>query len=330
MSINSDIERLKKKTERLFYQRLKVIEGELLSVYKTANKDILGKLRALYDKLTVPLNKNQLFNASQANRLNNLEQQITEIIKELNRIQKLSTGQTIGNEFAEGYYSIGYQLEGSLQMNLRFGLLDAEAVKGSLANPMDRITWQKRTNISNAKLTNQIRSEITSGLIQGNGYKETSKNISRAMGRHFDNDVTRIVRTETQRARSWGDLTGHEQAKEFTGRAGVDLHRIWLSTLDLRTRDTHVSIDGQKEDDNGNFTFSNGVTTAAPLMSGVASEDIHCRCTTIDVIDNETPKMRRDNETKQLVPYKKYSEYKTGWLNKKKSPVKNPVNPLPN
>ncbi|KKL78610.1 hypothetical protein LCGC14_2023150, partial [marine sediment metagenome] len=221
-----------------------------------------------------------------------------------------------------------YQLEGSLQINLRFGLLDAEAVKGSLANPMDRIGWQKRTNVSNAKLTNQIRSEITSGLIQGNGYKETSKNISRTMGRHFDNDVTRIVRTETQRARSWGDLTGHEQAKEFTGRAGVDLHRIWLATLDARTRNTHIGLDGEPENKDGNWVIGS-VTTAAPLMSGVASFDINCRCTTIDVIDNETPKMRRDNETKQLVPYKKYSEYKAGWLNKKKSPVKNPVNPLP-
>ncbi|KKL89864.1 hypothetical protein LCGC14_1910380, partial [marine sediment metagenome] len=115
MSINSDIKKFKFETEALFYQRLKVIERELLDIYKTANKDILRKLRALYDKLTVPLNKNQLFNASQFNRLNNLEQQITGIIKELNRIQKLSTGQTIGNEFAEGYYSIGYQLEGSLQ-----------------------------------------------------------------------------------------------------------------------------------------------------------------------------------------------------------------------
>ena len=105
MSINGDIERLKKRTERLFYQRLKVIEGELLDIYKTANKDILRKLRALYDKLTVPLNKNQLFNASQFNRLNNLEQQITEIIKALNRTQKLVTGQNITNEFAALSYS---------------------------------------------------------------------------------------------------------------------------------------------------------------------------------------------------------------------------------
>ncbi len=336
MSINSDIEKLKKQTERLFYQRLRGIEQELLETYKTAQKEILVKLRALYDKLTVPLNKNQLNNASQFNRLNNLEQQIDGIIKELNRVQKLTTGQTITNEFAEGYYSIGYQLEGSLQTSLRFGLLDSEAVKGSLANPMDRIGWKKRTNFSSAKLTNQIRSEITSGLIQGNGYQETSRNISRTLGKHFDNDVLRIVRTEGQRARSWGDLTGHEQAKEFAGRAGVDIHRIWLSTLDGRTRipkgkntANHREIDGRKEEKNGNFIFSDGVVTAAPLMSGVKGHDIYCRCTTIDVVDNETPKMRRDNVTKKVVPFEKYSEYKSDWINKKKSPIKKPVNPLP-
>ena len=323
------MKKFKGETEILFYNRLKIIEKELLDTYKIAQKDILGKLRALFDKLSVPMGENQLFNASQFNRLNNLEQQIESIIKALNRTQKLATGQNITNEFAQGYYSIGYQLETALQMNLRFGLLDAEAVKGSLANPLDRIGWKKRTNISSAKLVNQMRSEITSGLIQGNGYRETSRNISRTMGKHFSNDVVRIVRTETQRARSWGDLTGHEQAREFAGRAGVDIHRIWLSTLDIRTRDTHVSIDGQREDKNGNFTFITGVVTQAPLMSGVAKEDINCRCTTIDVIDNETPKMRRDNETKKVVPYKKFSGYEAKWIKKKKSPVKIPVNPTP-
>ncbi|KKK80893.1 hypothetical protein LCGC14_2818960, partial [marine sediment metagenome] len=184
MSINGDINKFKGETEILFYNRLKTIERELLDHYKIAQKDILKRLRILFDKLSVPMGENQLFNASQFNRLNNLEQQIESIIKELNRTQKLVTGQNITNEFAQGYYSIGYQLETALQMNLRFGLLDAEAVKGSLANPLDRITWKKRTNISSAKLVNQMRSEITSGLIQGDGFRETSRNISRTMGKH--------------------------------------------------------------------------------------------------------------------------------------------------
>ena len=71
MSINGDIEKFKKQTDRLLDLRLRNIEREILESYKVAQKEIMEKLRALYAKLNVPMGENQLFNASQFNRLNN-------------------------------------------------------------------------------------------------------------------------------------------------------------------------------------------------------------------------------------------------------------------
>ena len=329
MSINSDISDFQKETEKLFFKRLANIEQELLSDYKAAQQKIITKLRVLYSKLSVPMGENQLFNASQFNRLNNLEQQINELIKDLNRSTKQNLTKNIKNEFAQGYYSQGYMIEVSTQANLRFGLLNPETISASVANPLNAIKWETRVGVNSAKLAGQIRTEITSGLIQGNGIQETARNISKKFGSQLSNDVERIVRTETMRARSWGNLTGYEQAKGFADKAGIDLHRIWLSTLDSKTRELHVSIDGQPENEDGNFTFSDGVVLSAPRLSGVAEHDIRCRCDAIDIVDNETPKMRLDNEEKKLIPYTKFEDYKANWINKKKSPIKKPVNPLP-
>jgi hypothetical protein len=58
------------------------------------------------------------------------------------------------------------------------------------------------------------------------------------------------------------------------------LDKIWLSTRDSRTRDTHYDVDGQRVDKNG--MFSVGVDSMeAPGMGGVAGENINCRCTLI-------------------------------------------------
>lgn len=322
MSVNGDLKNLFLETEKLYWRNMKTVHTGLLEEYTKAHNLIKVKLQVLYSKME---GRPTLFQASQYQRLTNLERQISEILMSLNKTIKGKTANLIKNDFADGYYAIGYSTETALQISLRFGLLDTEVIKSAIANPLDRVKWQKRADISTQQLITRVNGEITSGLIQGRGVVGTTKEIRRTMNKDFNNNVMRIVRTETQRARSWGTLSGSQQAQHYAELAGINMYRQWLSTLDIRTRADHVEMDGKKETKNGTFEFPDGTITEGPLLSGVASQDINCRCTTIEVVDDVPPKTRYDNELKKKIPYTTFKDYKAKWALKRKSALKKPA-----
>jgi len=66
--------------------------------------------------------------------------------------------------------------------------------------------------------------------------------------------------------------------------------KVWLSSRDLRVRDTHISADGQKRDLDAPFELSGGRLRfpGDSTLGARASEIVHCRCTT-----THEPKKRR-------------------------------------
>ena len=60
---------------------------------------------------------------------------------------------------------------------------------------------------------------------------------------------------------------------------GYEYNKIWLSTMDLRTRDQHLFIHNQKVKKGNNFLV-NGESLAHPGdPSGSPENVINCRCT---------------------------------------------------
>ena len=55
--------------------------------------------------------------------------------------------------------------------------------------------------------------------------------------------------------------------------------KVWLATLDDRTRDTHRLLHDQRVPLDGTFKTVDGASAIAPGQFGVAGEDINCRCT---------------------------------------------------
>ena len=89
---------------------------------------------------------------------------------------------------------------------------------------------------------------------------------------------------------------------------GLQMEEFWISTLDQSTRDSHQFMDGQVAI-KGIFTFQSKATTEAPANSGIAAEDINCRCVEGVRIKDE-PAYRRDNITGKDIKYQKYPEWK--------------------
>jgi hypothetical protein len=85
-----------------------------------------------------------------------------------------------------------------------------------------------------------------------------------------------VARTETGRAASIGNTDAMVQAQAL----GIELDQEWLSARDDAVRPSHAAADGQRVPVGGTFTLGS-VSTPGPCQSGVASEDINCRCRTI-------------------------------------------------
>lgn len=125
-------------------------------------------------------------------------------------------------------------------------------------------------------ITDTTRKRIQHEIAQGIANEETIDQIvTRIDTLYLDSIIPNrsetIARTET--------ISASNQASMFGARAtGLDLDKEWIATRDGRTRPDHADADGQRVPLDQPFVVG-GVEMDAPGASGVAEEDINCRCT---------------------------------------------------
>lgn len=137
---------------------------------------------------------------------------------------------------------------------------------------------QHETNLSSglysafdtADLQKKIAAEISRGFTVGSSFSEIARNVSTYAG-ISKNNAARIVRTEGHRITETAAHHAQQKAKD----RGADVVKIWDASLDAKTRDSHVKVDGEiRELDK---KFSNGLMFPGD-PSGKAAEVINCRC----------------------------------------------------
>ena len=121
-----------------------------------------------------------------------------------------------------------------------------------------------------ADLQKKIAAEISRGFTTGALYSDIARNVS-AHANISKNNAKRIVRTEGHRITETAAHHAQQKAKD----RGADVVKIWDASLDAKTRDSHVKVDGEiRELDK---KFSNGLMFPGD-PSGKAAEVINCRC----------------------------------------------------
>lgn len=117
------------------------------------------------------------------------------------------------------------------------------------------------------------RQEMTRGIANNEDWATIANRISKRGGIAVYN-ATRIVRTESGRIHSEVRMKTMMKAKD----EGADVVKQWDSTVDGRTRSTHIHLDGQLRELDQPFKSPSGATAMYPRGFGVAAEDINCRC----------------------------------------------------
>lgn len=310
MSLKDDINKrlsdLLKKAGTNSEKLIAAHEKALLKNYRASLREIKRLILQMYEKYGSDVDYAQMVSY---NRLTNLEQQIADEIKKLTNETIKTTTSTLKNIYSEQFYLTGFAFEQSLGRGLTFGLLNPDVIKASVLNPLDRIKWTDRMKDHAQQFVKQIQTELTQGLIQGEGYGKIAKRIVDKTGINAGK-VIRIVRTEGHRVQNASSLLAYEKTQTAADRLGLKTVKVWVATLDNRTRDSHGTMDGQEADKDGMFTFPGGAKTPAPGIQGPPEEVINCRCTTMMQFKDFPPAFRKDNETKGIIKYQNYEEWK--------------------
>ena len=288
--------------DRAYGRYEKSIIRDLTRNYQIALKEIRGDIALAFEKYGGEYQEMVKYN-----RLANLEKEVSDEIRKLTGKNALTLKQGTAGAFEDGFYRTGFTLETEMQAKLRFGMLNPKTIEAAVTNPLDRVGFLQRNRDNQARLTRQLRDNLTQGLIRGESYQQVARRIKERMDVGATNAM-RIAQTEMHRCHVEGRLAGFQQAEK----AGVELDYIWSATVDGRTRDMHADMDGRKADvimdGRPYFALPDGLTVEGPGLTGIPEHDINCRCAVRAEIVGYSPELRRVRGA-GVVPYQSYHQW---------------------
>jgi hypothetical protein len=261
-------------------------EKALVSNYRQGLMNIRIKLVTIYDKYGTE-GKLTYAEMTRYNRLRTLHKELESELIALTGRNGRATKILAADAYEESFFRYGYAIEKVAGVNLKWGILKREVIQQSVQNPISGLTLNETLVKNRAGIVLKIRQEVTQGLIQGESYFKMAGRIKDTLGKDAVKAM-RVARTEAHRNQVAGELDSLDHVES----EGVILKRFWIATLDGDTRDTHASADGQVADEDGLFTVG-GVKTRGPGQSGVAAEDINCRCDVGTEVEDIKPSVRR-------------------------------------
>ena len=168
-------------------------------------------------------------------------------------------------------------------------------------NPVHGLTLTDRLEKHREEIIYGIKQAVGVGPSVGDNYTTMAKRIQTTLigpdgaGGSYAKSV-RIARTEAHRVRETGNLDAAQNLAEKLENAGYTMTKTWHTMKDERVRPqkryktksgwktgkpgkyNHVKMDGVTVPINEKFKLPSGAETMAPGQSGVAGEDINCRC----------------------------------------------------
>lgn len=164
-----------------------------------------------------------------------------------------------------------------------------DVIKRAVENPVSGLTLKDTLEKHRKEIIYDIKRNIGVGLTNGDRYSTMAKRIAESIDGDYKKAV-RIVRTETHRVRESGFNDAATAINESLrqGSSGYVMAKTWNTMQDERVRPkkakgksrkyNHVKMDGVTIPQDDLFVLPSGATGKAPSQTGVAGEDINCRC----------------------------------------------------
>jgi SPP1 gp7 family putative phage head morphogenesis protein len=192
----------------------------------------------------------------------------------------------LGSVFAEVYYRSAFKLEQVLKVTINFNRLNPVIIKEFVDFDWSGQHFSQRIWKNQHALKDVLKTVIVRGMQDG----ESIDKMARKITKQFESKAfqsKRLVVTETAR------IIGQAREKIYSD-SGIEKVE-WLATLEQNTCEECARLDGRI------FDLDDPKRPKLPRHP-------NCRCDLIPYISNEK-KFRKDNETKQYIPYSTYEEW---------------------
>lgn len=248
-------------TERLttnqYKKHTKIMEKEILKVYKQANASILNVIRQIWLEMLTD-GEISISSLNNKNRLGKIQEIIN---KELHKMG-VAEIEILNTYLTEGYLQTlseaTTELGGALDTS--YAQFNKEAINSIVNANFKGATWSDRIWINQDKLRELLKQNVIDSAILGKDVRKVSKDLSRRMEVSLS-DSKRIVRTETMRVLNDGCINA---AKE-RGYTNVE----WLAEKDERLCDECRSMNGK----------------IFPIEQAPRILHPNCRCTVLPVVE---------------------------------------------
>lgn len=145
-----------------------------------------------------------------------------------------------------------------------------------------------------------LSKEVGLGLAKGEGAVGLAARVQSVLARKGSADwfgrATTIARTEATGAFNGATWEAAELRSQVFG---IEMEKIWLATVDGRTRDTHFAADGQRRKLDALFSVGAAELKWPGDPAGPASEVVNCRCTMLEVEEGEPGPGETDRQTER-------------------------------
>lgn len=326
-----------KLVQKQFLKNEEAVINRLDTIYGQSLKDISGKI----EKLTFNIGKLQQeydwlddldpekarvksmiqSKIYQKQYQEQLQKQVEGIFNRMKTSQFVTVSDYLDECYSDGFVGTIFDAHGqgvpimapiNQKAMVRAVQLDSKISKGLYTRLGEDVDLLKK------KITAQVSRSISTGMT----YAQTAKALE-GYTRIGYNNAIRIARTEGHRIQTTATMDAMTEAKD----RGADVLKQWDATLDDRTRESHVAVDGQiRELDK---PFSNGLDYPGDPDGG-AAEVINCRCALLQrarwAVDDSFTKF--NNFTKQVESFDSpddYDEFKKAFFSKENKKYMNYV-----
>lgn len=302
--------RRQKLIQQQFLNNEKAVIKRLNQVYAQALKDVNANIERLmkrFDPDTGDLMQSAVY---QLKYQNMIKDQLEGILNQLQTNQFTSVSEYLDTCYEDGFVGSLFDLHGQ-NVPMTMPLNQESMVKAVQLDSKISQGLYTRLGEDVDLLKKKITAQVSRSIATGTSFAQCAKQLS-GYTRIGYNNAIQIARTEGHRIQCSATHDVAQQAKD----RGADIVKKWDATLDGKTRESHVAVDGQIRE--VEERFSNSLMFPGDPAGG-AAEVINCRCAYLQKarrwLDGSFTKV--NNFTKQIESFdspQDYDEFKKSFF----------------
>lgn len=297
-------------------ENLQYLQEELINLYKECFKQARKELKEVeeitkqYKNTMTKKERQELWKEKQ--RLISLLNRLTDDIQNVNQLAVDIINDNILNTYIENYNYSMYDIEKITGFNLDTRLYNREILKElAIKNDSKYFKIAIDNILDKSRIYKELKRNFVQAIALGETPEQIAKRVKRVTGKNLNSSM-RIARTETTRLENKGRYDMYKKAESL----GIKTKKKWISTIDSRTRHSHLHLQGETV--GLDEKFSNGLLRPAD-KGGRPEEVVNCRCTIVSVIQGVEPSanLKKLDEDIKKKTYKEWKRRQEGKANGK-------------